>query len=215
MYQGGRMYPDKPIRFFLDKLCSNSPEPGGGSASALTGAVAASLSGMLSSLTVNKKGYEDVQDEMHEIFSSSSELKEELLDLLQKDTEAFDDASKAFKMPKDTEEQKNKRAEAIEAGLKKATEVPLSIMEKSLEVARLAKRVLTRGNKMAITDGAISALFADAAAIGAMINVRINFSWMKDQEYIARIEKRLTAILEETKKIKEEAVSYTLKELQK
>jgi len=191
MYQGGRMYPDKPIRFFLDKLCSNSPEPGGGSASALTGAVAASLSGR------------------------SSELKEELLDLLQKDTEAFDDASKAFKMPKDTEEQKNKRAEAIEAGLKKATEVPLGIMEKSLEVARLAKRVLTKGNKMAITDGAISALFADAAAIGAMINVRINFSWMKDQEYIARIEKRLAAILEETKKIKEEAISYTLKELQK
>ena len=215
MYQGGPMYPDKPMRFFLDKLCSNSPEPGGGSASALTGAVAASLSGMLSSLTINKKGYEDVQEEMQEIFSRSSVLKEELLDLLQKDTEAFDDASKAFKMPKDTEEQKNKRAEAIEAGLKKATEVPLGIMEKSLEVARLAKRVLTRGNKMAITDGAISALFADAAAIGAMINVRINFSWMKDQEYIARIEKRLAAILEETKKIKEEAISYTLKELQK
>ncbi len=209
------MYPDKPMRFFLEKLCSNSPEPGGGSASALTGAVAASLSGMLSSLTINKKGYENVQDEMHEIFSRASELKDELLDLLQKDTEAFDDASKAFKMPKDTEEQKNRRAEAIEAGLKKATEIPLGIMEKGLEVARLAKRVLTKGNKMAITDGAISALFADAAAIGAMINVRINFSWMKDQEYIARIEKRLTAILEETKKIKEETVSYTLKELQK
>jgi len=209
------MYPDKPMRFFLDKLCSNSPEPGGGSASALTGAIAASLSGMLASLTIHKKGYEDVQKEMEDLYRKASQLKEEFLDLLQKDTEAFEDASKAFKMPKDTEEQKKMRAEAIEAGLKKATEVPLGIMEKSLEVSHLAQRVLKKGNKMAISDGAISALFADAAAIGGMLNVRINFSWMKDREYVTRTEKRLSSILEETEKIKEEAIEYTLRELQK
>lgn len=209
------MYSEKPLRFFLDKLCSNSPTPGGGSASALTGAIAASLSGMLAALTVNKKGYEDVQPEMKEILARSSELKEELLDLLQKDTEAFDDAAKAFKLPKHTEEEKKKRAQAIEEGLKKATEVPLAIMEQSRDVALLAQKVLKKGNIMAISDGAISALFAEAAAIGAMINVRINFSWMKDQEYIESVEKQLSSILDEMKRIKEEAVSYTLKELQK
>lgn len=209
------MYIEKPMRFFLDRLCSNSPEPGGGSASALTGATAASLSGMLAALTVNKKGYEQVRPEMEEILSKAESLKEELLDLLQKDTEAFADASKAFKLPKGTEEEKKRREKAVEEGLKKASEVPLNIMEKSLEVARLAKRVLKKGNEMAISDGAISALFAEAAAIGAMINVRINFSWMKDKEYVAETEKKLGVILEEIRQIKEEAVTYTLEKLKK
>ncbi len=209
------MYIEKPMRFFLDRLCSNSPAPGGGSASALTGATAASLSGMLAALTVNKKGYEQVKPEMEEILSKAESLKEELLDLLQKDTEAFDDASKAFKLPKGTEDEKKSREKAVEGGLKKATEVPLNIMEKSLEVARLAKRVLKKGNEMAISDGAISALFAEAAAIGAMINVRINFSWMKDKEYIAETENKLGVILEEIRQIKEEAVTYTLEKLKK
>lgn len=209
------MYIEKPMRFFLDRLCSNSPAPGGGSASALTGATAASLSGMLAALTVNKKGYEQVKPEMEEILSKAESLKEELLDLLQKDTEAFDDASKAFKLPKGTEDEKKRREKAVEGGLKKATEVPLNIMEKSLEVARLAKRVLKKGNEMAISDGAISALFAEAAAIGAMINVRINFSWMKDKEYIAETENKLGVILEEIRQIKEEAVTYTLEKLKK
>lgn len=209
------MYIEKPMRFFLDRLCSNSPEPGGGSASALTGATAASLSGMLAALTVNKKGYEQVKPEMEEILLKAESLKEELLDLLQKDTEAFNDASKAFKLPKGTEDEKKRREKAVEGGLKKATEVPLNIMEKSLEVARLAKRVLKKGNEMAISDGAISALFAEAAAIGAMINVRINFSWMKDKEYIAETENKLGVILEEIRQIKEDAVTYTLEKLKK
>ena len=209
------MYPDKPLRFFLDKLCSKSPEPGGGSASALAGATSAALSGMLAALTVNKKGYEETQSEMKEILAKAENLKDEFLDLLQRDTEAFDDASKAFKMPSGTEDEKIKREKAIAAGLKKATEVPLSIMEKSLEVALLAEIVLKKGNKMAITDGAISALFAEAAAVGAMFNVRINFSWMKDKEYIEATEKRLGVILQKVHDIKEEAVSYTLNKLKK
>lgn len=213
--KGVPMYVDQPLRNFLDKLCSKSPEPGGGSASALTGAIAASLSGMLASLTIDKKGYEDVQNEMKEILSEASSLKEDLLQLLQKDTEAFDDASKAFKMPKETQEQKALRAQAIEDGLKKATEVPLSIMQKSRDVSRLSTRVLKKGNTMAITDGALSALFAEAAAIGAMINVRINFSWMKDQDYIQKVERHLGEILDEVRAIKEEAVRYTLETLQK
>ena len=207
------MYAEQPLHFFLDKLCSDSPEPGGGSASALVGAVAASLSGMLAALTINKKGYEQVKSEMEENYARAKGLKEDLLKLLQKDTEAFNEASRAFKMPKDTEEQKKKRAQAIEDGLKKATEVPLGIMEKSLETARLAQKVLNKGNEMAITDGAISALFAEAAAIGGMINVRINFSWMKDRAYVEATEKRLGVILDEVKKIREAAVSYTLGKL--
>lgn len=207
------MYVEKPLRFFIDRLCSDSPEPGGGSASALVGSVAAALAGMLAALTIHKKGYEPVREEMERHYADASRLKEDLLSLLQKDTEAFDDASKAFKLPKDTDEQKKARAVAIETGLKKATAVPLSIMEKSLEVARLAQKVLRKGNEMAITDGAISALFAEAAAIGGMINVRINFSWMKDKAYVAEVETRLGAILDEAGKIREEALAYTLKKL--
>jgi len=207
------MYADQPLRHFLDRLCSDSPEPGGGSASALVGATAASLAGMLAALTMNKKGYEEVSGEMTRIHKQASRLKEELLDLLQKDTEAFDDAARAFKLPKDTEEQKKRRAEAIQRGLEKASEVPVSIMEKCLEVSRLAAATLEKGNRMAITDGAIAALFADAAAVGAMINARINFSWMKDKTYVEKAEKRLVPILEEVRRTREQAVSYTLKQL--
>jgi len=209
------MYADKPLRFFLDKLCSNSPEPGGGSASALVGAIAAGLCGMLAALTVNKKGYEEVQDEMKGIYEEAGAIKDELLLLLQKDTEAFDDAAKAFKLPRSTEEEKKKRSEAIEAGLKKATEVPLTIMEKSLEAGKLAMRALKKGNEMAISDGAISALFAESAAIGGMVNVRINLSWIKDREYIKKTEEKLEKILDEAGRIKEEALSYTLSRLTK
>ncbi len=207
------MYRDKPLSYFLDKLCSNSPEPGGGSASALVGAIAASLAGMLASLTINKKGYEDQWEKMKEYYEKAKKLKDEMLELLQKDTEAFDDAAKAFKLPKNTEEEKKIRAEAIETGLKKATQVPLSIMEKSLEISRLALEVLKKGNKMAITDGAISAIFANATAVGAMFNVRINFTWMKDREYIEKTEQRLDEIIKETEKIKNEAMEYTLNKL--
>jgi formiminotetrahydrofolate cyclodeaminase len=207
------MYADQPMQYFLDRLCSDSPEPGGGSASALVGATAASLSGMLAALTVNKKGYETVRADMEQHLMRAKELKQDLLVLLQKDTEAFDDASKAFKLPKSTQEEKKKKAEAIESGLKKATEVPLAIMEKSVEVSKLAEEVLRSGNEMAISDGAISALFAEAACIGALINVYINFSWMKDKRYIARTEKRVSDLLEEAKRVKEEALSYTLKKL--
>lgn len=207
------MYRDKPLSYFLDKLCSNSPEPGGGSASALVGAIAASLAGMLASLTINKKGYEDQWEKMKEYYEKAKKLKDEMLELLQKDTEAFDDAAKAFKLPKNTEEEKKIRADAIETGLKKATQVPLSIMEKSLEISRLALEVLKKGNKMAITDGAISAIFANATAVGAMFNVRINFSWMKDREYIEKTEQRLDEIIKETEKIKNEAMEYTLNKL--
>jgi formiminotetrahydrofolate cyclodeaminase len=88
-------------------------------------------------------------------------------------------------------------------------------MEKSLEVARLARQVLKKGNEMAITDGAISALFAESAAIGGMINARINFSWMKNEDYIRKTEHRLDEILDEIRDIKEEAISYTLEKLKK
>jgi len=211
---GKDSYKDQPLHFFLDKLCSKSPEPGGGSASALVGATAASLCGMLAALTIDKKGYEEHRDFMKKTYEKAKALKDELLELLQKDTEAFDDAAKAFKMPKNTEEEKRKRAEAIEAGLKKATEVPLAIMEKSLEVSRLAIETLKRGNEMAITDGAISAIFAEASVVGAMFNVRINFSWMKDKEYVKSTEERISNIIEEAKKIRDEAVDYTLAKLQ-
>ncbi|MGQ9615746.1 MAG: cyclodeaminase/cyclohydrolase family protein [Spirochaetota bacterium] len=207
------MYAEKPLKHFLDKLCSNSPEPGGGSASALTGAIAAGLAGMLSALTINKKGYEDVQPEMLKSFKVAKKLKDDFLELLQKDTEAFDDAAKAFKLPRNSEEEKRTRSEAIEKGLIKASEVPLSIMEKSLETARLALKVMKKGNEMAITDGAIAAIFAEAAALGGMINVRINFKWMKNKNYVNRIEKKLDVILEEVKRIREEALGYILEKL--
>ena len=178
------MYIDMPMRHFLDKLSSKSPEPGGGSAAALVGAEAAALVGMVCYLTLGKEKYADVQDEIEKIKDEAERLRAELQRLLQEDTEAFAAASAAYKLPKDTDEQKAVRDVKIQEGLKAATETPFSIGQRSLEVARLSVAAGEKGNKGAVSDAGVAVLFADAAVNAAAMNVRINLVSIKDAAYV-------------------------------
>ena len=178
------MYIAQPMQHFLDKLSSKSPEPGGGSAAALVGAEAAALVGMVCYLTLGKEKYADVQAEMEELRDKSEAARADMQRLLQEDTEAFAAASAAYKLPKETDEQKDTRAAAIQAGLKKATEVPFAIGEKALEIARLSLIAAEKGNKGAVSDAGVAVLFAEAALQAAALNVRINLVSIKDPAYV-------------------------------
>jgi formiminotetrahydrofolate cyclodeaminase len=184
------------IKMFLDELASSSPAPGGGSVAALSGALGAALSSMVCHLTIGKEGYEAVQDEIKELVEKSEELRKELTDLIDRDTEAFNEVMKALKMPKETEDQKEHRRQAMQTALKHAAEVPLDTARKCTKVLDVARIVAEKGNKNSISDAAVSALMAQTGVQAAMLNVRINLSSIKDPEYVQQVTTELHELLQ-------------------
>jgi len=178
---------DMNINEFLDELASNSPAPGGGSVAALSGALGTALSSMVCNLTIGKEKYEDVQDEIKDTLEKSEQVKKQLTELIDKDTEAFNDVMKAFKMPKETEEQKEKRKQAIQKGYKTAAKVPLETAKACEKILDIAMVIAEKGNKNSITDAAVSALMAQAGVKSAILNVKINLGSIKDDEFVERI----------------------------
>lgn len=178
---------DMNVETFLDELASDSPAPGGGSVAALSGALGTALSSMVCNLTLEKEKYEDVQHEIKDVFKKSEQLRKQLTELIDKDTQAFNDVIKAFKMPKETEEQKEKRKQAIQKGYKTATHVPLETAKACEKVLDISLVVAEKGNKNSITDAAVSALMAQAGVESAILNVKINLGSIKDDEFVKRI----------------------------
>lgn len=169
---------------------SNSPAPGGGSIAAMTGAFGAALSAMVASLTIGKKAYADVKDEMQEVIDKAEELRLELLDAIQKDSESFDAFIAALGMPKDTDEEKAARTAAMQKSLKEAAEVPYQTAVTAARVMPLAEIVVQKGNAKAVTDGLVSAMMARTAVRSALLNVRINLESINDPEYVADMQKK-------------------------
>lgn len=169
---------------------SNSPAPGGGSIAAMTGAFGAALSAMVASLTIGKKAYADVKDEMQEVIDKAEELRLELLDAIQKDSESFDAFIAALGMPKDTDEEKAARTAAMQKSLKEAAEVPYQTAVTAARVMPLAEIVVQKGNAKAVTDGLVSAMMARTAVRSALLNVRINLESINDAEYVADMQKK-------------------------
>jgi glutamate formiminotransferase/formiminotetrahydrofolate cyclodeaminase len=172
---------------FLSELASNSPAPGGGSVAALSGALGCALGSMVCNLTIGKEKYADVQDEIKNILKKSEKLRKKLTDLIDKDTEAFNDVMKAFKMSKETDEQKKKRSNAIQEGYKKAANVPLDTARTCESILDLSIVIAKKGNQNSITDAAVSGLMAQAGVESAILNVRINLSSIKDEKYVEKI----------------------------
>jgi methenyltetrahydrofolate cyclohydrolase len=184
------------IKMFLDELASNSPAPGGGSVAAFSGALGAALSSMVCNLTIGKEGYEKVQDEILEILHKSEELRKHLTDLIDKDTEAFNEVMNAMKMPKETEEEKEHRRHAMQTAFKHAADVPLETARTCVQVMDIARETTEKGNKNSISDAAVSVLMAQAGVQSAMLNVRINLSSIKDAEYVQQVSTELHELLQ-------------------
>ncbi len=181
---------------FLDELASSSPAPGGGSVAALSGALGAALSSMVCNLTRGKQGYETAQAEIAEKLDKSEELRIGLTELIDKDTEAFNEVMNAIKMPKETEDQKEQRRKALQLAFKHAAEVPLETARKCIQVLEIARIVAEKGNKNSISDAAVSALMAQTGVQAAVLNVRINLSSIKDTKYVQQVSTELQELLQ-------------------
>jgi len=168
---------------FADELSMDSPAPGGGSVAALGGSLSAALSSMVANLTVGKKGYEAVFDEMKDLAVKAQKIKDELLQAVDLDTKAFNKVMEAFRLPRATEEQVKEREEAIEKANKEATLVPLSVLEKSVELIGLAYQAASRGNKNSVSDAGVAGLAARTSGLGAYYNIRINLPNIKDEGF--------------------------------
>lgn len=186
------------VRQFVDELSTDSPAPGGGSAAALSGSIAAGLVAMVANLTVGKKGYESVFDEMKNISVSAQKLKDELLLLVDEDTNAFNKLMEAARLPKKSEEEINKRNKLIEETTLYASEVPLRTMEKSFEVLSLAKIVSEKGNKNSNSDAGVAILLSRSAIKGGAMNVEINLKELQESEQKKSIQNKMENILQKT-----------------
>jgi glutamate formiminotransferase/formiminotetrahydrofolate cyclodeaminase len=182
------------LRGFADELSMDSPAPGGGSVAALCGSLSAGLSAMVANLTVGKKGYEAVQRDMVDTAVRAQGLKDLLLDAVDRDTQAFNKVMEALRMPKTTPEQAEEKERAVEEANKAATLVPLEVLEKSVEAARLARAAATMGNKNSLSDAGVAGLAAQTAGEGAYYNVLINLGGIKDAKFIGGVRRRATAL---------------------
>ncbi len=204
---------DKPVTVFLDELASSTPAPGGGSVAALSGALGASLVSMVCNLTVGRKKYAEVEDEMQEILAQSESLRAELTQLLEDDVAAFTQVSLAMKMPRDTEEQKVARTAALQEALKGATHVPMRIGEACVKVIALCGPAGEMGNINAVSDAGVGVLAAETGLRSAALNVLINLGWLKDEDFIAEQNAKLNNLLAGNPELKEEVYQLVVSKL--
>lgn len=167
---------------FVDLLASDAPAPGGGSAAALEGALGAALTAMVCSLTIGKKKYAEFEELAAEAQKKAAGLKARFVDVMDRDTEAFNVVSAAFGMPKATDEEKAARSAAIQKGLEGCTKTPFEMMELAAEALELTASILGKSNDSAASDLGVSALSLRAAIQGAWLNVLINIGSLKNKE---------------------------------
>lgn len=182
---------------YLRMLSSKAPVPGGGGASAFAGALAASLSGMVANLTIGKKKYREYEAEMTALREESEALTKELLLLVDEDAEAFSQAAAVFRMPRDTEDERAEREKMMEPALRRASEIPLRIMEKACRVVELTQVCSQKGSALAVSDSGCAASLALAALQSASLGVYGNTALMKDRSCAEAMDARAKAMLDE------------------
>ncbi|HME38343.1 MAG TPA: cyclodeaminase/cyclohydrolase family protein [Steroidobacteraceae bacterium] len=208
MNDEGMMVTQASVEKFLDDLASGNPTPGGGSAAAIMGAMGAALVSMVCNVTIGKKGYEGVEAEMKAVRSESERVRRRLTDMVAEDIAAFDSIMAAYKMPKVSDDDKERRATAIQAGLRRATEAPLDCARVCAEVIALSRRASEHGYLNVISDGGVGVLAGFTGLRSAALNVYINAPALKDRAFAERATSELKQLLE-TCAAESEAV-YTL-----
>jgi len=191
------MYFDKPLQHYLDELATAKSTPGGGSASALSGAMGAALASMVAHLTLGKDEYADVQPEIEEILEQTEKLRERFQQLMQADIDAYGRLSAAYKMSRTTPEEREARSKAIQAQLVEAALVPLEMTEAAAKLVQYCRRIAEIGNVNVLSDVATGAMLASSAGAGAAWIVRANLRSMKNLELVTILTDRLNYALDE------------------
>jgi formiminotetrahydrofolate cyclodeaminase len=207
------IYATEALQVYLDDAAGKKPAPGGGSVSACAGALGAALVAMVCNLTQGREKFADVETEMVALVGQAEEDRERLQQLLQDDTTAYNGVIDAYRMPKDTDEEKAARKAAVQAGLVIAADVPLEICRVAVDVCRLSKVAAELGNPQAITDAGIGAILGEAAVVGAALNVRINLGSIEDCDYTQAAAAEIDKIQAEAAALREEVLAITLSKL--
>lgn len=201
------------INDFIAVLGSDTPAPGGGSASALAAAQGIALTKMVTELTIGKKKYAEFEDEIELLQKKAKSLQEGLLRAIDEDTEAFNQVSAVFGLPKTTEEEKKARREAMQSALKGAAVTPFSMMEKIVDALKVTQAAVGKSNTNAASDLGVATLNLKAALQGAWLNVLINLASIKDEMFVRQYRKAGESLVEEGSKIADATYQQILESL--
>ncbi|HEV2965908.1 MAG TPA: glutamate formimidoyltransferase [Chthoniobacterales bacterium] len=182
------------LREFCNETLSDSPAPGGGSVAALMGALGASLGGMVANLSAGKRGWDDKLQYFSDWAVKAQKLKDELLALVDEDTNAFNKVMDAFGLPKGSDEEKRVRAAAVESATKYAAEIPLKVIETAAKSYEVLAEMAEKGNPASVSDVGVGALATRACVDGASLNVRINLGQLKDEKFKAALQEKLRKV---------------------
>jgi formiminotetrahydrofolate cyclodeaminase len=203
------MYPQFTATAFLEALASSSPEPGGGAAAALVGATGAALISMVANLTIGKAQYTAVQSEMEQARGRADALRERLTAAIDRDSEAFRSVMRAYGLPKAADDEKAARRAAIQQALKEASQEPAEVVRLCREVTEWSRVAAEKGNVQAISDAAVAALLADAAAQSAALNVKINLKSITDAAFNEPLWARVQTDLDAIRAMRDEVLRTT------
>ncbi|MCI0697977.1 glutamate formimidoyltransferase [candidate division KSB1 bacterium] len=194
---------NKKVTDFVDEVSRDTPAPGGGSIAALAGSLGAALAAMVANLSIGKPEFDAKYDELNALAEKAQALKDQLLTAIDEDTQAFNAVLEAMRMPKDSPEQQAARREAMEAGYKHATQVPLRTAQLCREALNLCLAAAKAGNTAMMSDAGVGALVAYAGVKGAVYNVRINLPQIKDKDFAKEINMQLATLLREAREVSE------------
>jgi len=199
---------NRKITEYLAKAAAGTAVPGGGSVAALNGALAAGLTEMVANLTVGKKGYEAVEEDMKALADKASQLRNTLTAAIDQDADAYTEVMAAYKLPKTTDEETSLRKQKIQDAIKHAALVPLEVARDALAVIDLAGSAIRKGNKNATSDGAVAAMNARTAALAAIYNVKINLSSIQDNSFVEKLAQEVEGLQNQAAEKENEALSY-------
>ena len=195
---------DASIEEFLEGLASKSATPGGGSAAAIMGAMGAALVSMVCNLTVGKKNYESVSEEMAALLPRLEDLRHRLIDMVAADVDAFDQVMAAYGLPKETDADKQSRSAAIQEALQNATRVPLQCAHACVEIIKLSLIAAEKGNKNVISDAGVAVVAAHAALRSAALNVQVNIGTIKDEAFVTHAGRELENLMDGMEQLTDE-----------
>ncbi|MGV8962869.1 MAG: cyclodeaminase/cyclohydrolase family protein [Candidatus Saccharimonadaceae bacterium] len=201
-------FKDQTIHQFLNQTASSTPVPGGGSISALNGAIATALSEMLANLTIGKKNYTEVEEKMKSTVEEMCKQRVLFLEDIDRDAEAYKRVFDAYKLSKETEEENTIRNNQIQYATKQAALIPMEIAERAFLLLDIIAATTLKGNKNAVTDGCVSMMTCRTAVIGALLNVRINLGSINDTEFVAQLTDKCNTIEEETIGKEQELITW-------
>ncbi|MFA5535541.1 MAG: cyclodeaminase/cyclohydrolase family protein [Bacillota bacterium] len=204
---------DSSLKQVLEASASDAPTPGGGSVSAMVASFGVAMVSMVGNLTVGKEKYKDVEPQTKELLAKTEDLLLKLEKLVADDMKVFGKFMDALKLPRETDEEKSRRAQKMQEALKAATDTPMEIARVCLDGLVLAEELSLYGNKGAISDVGVAAYVAEAALNSVLLSVDINLPGIKDADYVDRIQAEKYALIVQARDLKEKAVAQVRERL--